>query len=245
MQMMQMQMNMQMQMQMKMMETQSNNFVAAIKSTKRKRDEEEEEDCKSLPILIDVENHHLKDDAHTVLDMAARALRPYNGGDLTAYWAKRPRKAEPVIMDIRMSHMTKAPVNPSAVAKLHDRGAETNARHWLSSNYSVKDNDRKIRASDKSTAGSFYYDFSEPGGVWEAVDAVHNYTMALRLVREDDWSGTVLLRVLHECRMFAHPRLTPKIQRELIMGLFNQVSWLETPDWGDMMWFLTMVSSRC
>lgn len=197
--------------------------VTEVMKGKRKREDDEEEGHKSRPILIDIENHHLKDDAHSVLDMTARSLRPYNGGDLAAYWAKRRQKEEPVIEDLKMSHLTKEAVNPRVIAMLHDRGLETAPKQWLSSNYSVRDNDRKMRATDKGTAGAFYYDYAEPAGVWEAVDAVHNYTMCLRMVREDDWSGQLILKTLHECRMFAHPKFDSREQKTLIMTFFDKV----------------------
>ena len=197
--------------------------VAEVMKGKRKRDDDEEERHKSRPILIDIENHHLKDDAHTVLDMTARSLRPYNGGDQAAYWAKRRQKEEPVIEDLKMSHLTKETVNPRVIALLHDRGLETTAKQWLSSNYSVRDNDRKMRATDKGTAGAFYYDYAEPAGVWEVVDAVHNYTMCLRMVPEDDWSGQLILKTLHECRMFAHPKFDSREQKTHIMTFFDKV----------------------
>jgi hypothetical protein len=43
------------------------------------------------------------------------------------------------------------------------------------------------------------------------------------MVRQDDWTGLLLLRILHECRMFAHPKLDIKDQKQLITGLFDQV----------------------
>ena len=194
---------------------------------KRKRGEEDEddsdEDVVAGPVLIDVEHHHLKDDAHTVLDWVARSVRPYNGGDQEAYWAKRPRRDEPVLEDLKMAHLTKVPINPAVLAKAHDRGAETTAKQWLSTNYSVRSNDCKMRATDKGTAGAFFYDFQEPKGVWESVDAVFNYTMALMMIRPDDWTGILVLRTLHECRYFCHPQFDARTQKELIMAFFDQV----------------------
>ena len=156
----------------------------ATASAKRKREnEEEEEEVKSKPVLLDVRNHHLKDDAHTVMDWKAREVRPYNGGDQDLYWRMRPRKSLPVIEDLKMQHLTKAPINPNAIAKLHDRGADMTAKQWLSSNYSVEGKGGKIRADNDRSAGAFVLDYSMAKGPWEAMDAIQNYTMALRLVR--------------------------------------------------------------
>lgn len=199
------------------------NIVAAQEEKKRKRVHEEEEEEVAKPVLIDVKDHHLQDDAHSVLDWKARALRPFNGRDLKMYWENVPVKAKPVLEDIAMSHLTKVPINPSIVAKAHDRGAETTAKQWLSTNYSVRSNDCKMRATDKGTAGAFFYEFQDAKGVWESVDGVHNYMHVLSLIRPDDYSGRLLLTTLHQCRYFAHPLINSKGQRELIMGLFDQV----------------------
>ena len=200
--------------------------VLGRRSRKRKRkDEQEDSDDEEVagPVLIDVEQHHLKDDAHTILDWVARGIRPYNGGDLPAYWDKRPRRDEPVLEDLKMAHLTKVPINPTVLAKAHDRGLETTAKQWLSTNYSVRNNDCKMRVTDKGMAGAFFYDFQEAKGVWECVDAVFNYAMSLMMIRPDDWTGLLLLRTLHECRYFCHPQFDAKMQKELIMAFFDQV----------------------
>ena len=199
--------------------------TSARSGRKRTRSEDEEEDteAKSQPKLIRIENHLLEDDAHNILDWKARAIRPYNGGDQKLYWASRPRKDTPVIEDLNLSHLTKSPINPNVIAKVHDRGCQTTAKQWLSSNYSVEEKGGRIRATDDKSAGAFVLNYDEPKGVWECVDAVHNYVMVLGQVRPDDWSGRLLLTTLHNCRMFSHPKFSDKIQRELIMDFFDQV----------------------
>ena len=222
--------NNQMMMMMKtMMEGMTAPFMALAKvqsetttGAKRKREEEEEE-VKSTPVLIDVERHHLKDDAHVVIDWVARGLRPYNGGDYELFWSKMPRKALPIIEDLKMGHLTKAPINPNVISKCHDRGAETTAKQWLSANYSVEGKGGKIRADNDRSAGAFVLDYAVARGPYEAIDAIHNYTMVLRQVRPEDWTGELLQRTLHECRMFAHAKFSAVQQRDLIMELFDQV----------------------
>ena len=203
-------------------------MAATAKTRKRGRsrrsEEEEEEEVKSQPRLVSIKNHLLEDDAHTIIDWKARFLiRPYNGGDQKLYWSKKPRKEVPVLEDLDVHHLTKAPINPSVIAKTHDRGALTTGKQWLSSNYSVEEKGGKWKALDDKGAGAFLFNYEEAKGVWEVVDAIHNYMMVLGQVRPDDWSGKLLLGVLHRCRMFAHPKFSDKIQRDLIMELFDQV----------------------
>ena len=190
---------------------------------KRKRCREEDDEEVEKPVLIDVKNHRLLDDAKTVFDWKARSLRPFNGADQKVYWENMPVKYKPVLEDVDISHLTKMPVNPSVVAKAHDRGEETTAKQWLSTNYSVRSNDCKMRASDKGLAGSFFYDFQDSKGVWEVVDGVFNYMHVLSVIKPEDYSARLLLYVLHQCRFFSHPNITAKGQKELVMLLFDQV----------------------
>ena len=200
---------------------------AAKKSRKRRRedtDEEdsEEEDENTRPRVLTFKE--VKDDAHTIIDWKLRAsLRPFNG-DWKTYWAKMDRKATPVIEDIQMAHLTKAPINPTVIKKSHDRGAETTGKQWMSSNYSVEDKGGRIRATNDRTAGAFVLDYEDPRGPWEATDSIFNYAMVLQCVRPNDWTGLLLLKTLHECRMFNHPKFSAKVQRGLIMDLFDQVN---------------------
>lgn len=192
-------------------------------STKRKREMEEEEEGAQDPVLIHLTNHELKDDAHAVIDWEARSLRPYNGGDWDLYWKKMPAKAVPVIEDLAMGHVTKAPINPNVIRKLHNRGEETTGKQWLSSNYAVEGKGGRIRADNDRTAGAFVLDYQEATGVWEAVDAIHNFTVALRFVRPEDHTGELMLRTMHDCRMFRAPSFSAQDQRRMIMDYFNQV----------------------
>ena len=134
-----------------------------------------------------------------------------------------PRKADPVLEDINIGHLTKAPINPAVIKKIHDRGTKTVGKQWLSTNFSVEDKGGSIKTFDDKSAGAFLFNYEEPKGPWDAVDGIFNYAMALRMVRPEDGSGLLLLRTLHECRMFNHPKFSPRAQRELIMAFFDQV----------------------
>ena len=144
--------------------------------SKRKRNEEddEEEEAKGRPVLIHKPNHDLKDNAHDVMDWVARvSCRPYNGGDQELFWANMPVKSMPVIEDLKMTHLTKSPINPNIIGKLHDRGKETTGKQWLSGNYAVEGKGGRIRADNDRTAGAFVLDYTEPSGAWDVIDGMH------------------------------------------------------------------------
>ena len=44
------------------------------------------------------------------------------------------------------------------------------------------------------------------------------------MLRPDDWTGDLMQRILHECRVFAHPTFNLATQKELIMTFFDQVT---------------------
>ena len=44
------------------------------------------------------------------------------------------------------------------------------------------------------------------------------------MLRPDDWTDDLMQRILHECRVFAHPTFNLATQKELIMTFFDQVT---------------------
>lgn len=102
---------------------------------KRKLEEEDKE--ADGPIMIDLPGHHLKDDAHSVMDKVARLLRPWMGSQADL-WKAHPRKVKPVLQDLKDRHLTKSCVNPRVVEKMHDRGAELTLKMFHHKNVSNK-----------------------------------------------------------------------------------------------------------
>ena len=193
------------------------------RGTKRSRegDEDNKDLERSKPIMVDIKEHHLKDDATTVGDWVARGgLKPWKG-DAKEQWANLPRKVLPVLADLRLKDVWEGQINPSLAEKLHDRGAETKAKQWLSSNHGVEQRGGHVRVDTDKTSGAFEYSYVEASGVHDAVGAIYNYAMALGSVRNEDKSGMVLLGVLHKIRFFAAARIEAKQQKNIIMDLFN------------------------
>lgn len=102
-----------------------------------KRKLEEEDKDADGPIMIDVPGHHLKDDAHTVMDKAARLLRPWMGSQADL-WKAHPRKVKPVLQDLKDRFLTRSSVNPRVIEKMHDRGAELTLKMFHHKNVSDK-----------------------------------------------------------------------------------------------------------
>ena len=115
----------------------------------------------------------------------------------------------PVIGDLNMDHMNRAPINLRALALLHDCGAEMTPKDEI-----------PLIFLEILLLGLNYV---KAASVREAGDAYHNYNMALQLTQPDDWTGTVMLRTQHHVEMFSHKKFSTKTQKDLIMDFFGQV----------------------
>lgn len=145
-------------------------------------------------------------------------------GTQTEFWKNQKQFAKPIKEDLLDSHLTSSAVNPKVIAKMHDRGAEVNAKLFLEGNANVDHRPGKIKLEDDHTAGSFQRDYVELQGVWQAVDAAWNYATALRSIRPGDHSGHLILKTLHDVRFFVGAcRKDSKRQQKMILDFMNNV----------------------
>ena len=86
-------------------------------------------------------------------------------GTQTEFWKNQKQFAKPIKEDLLDSHLTSSAVNPKVIAKMHDRGAEVNAKLFLEGNANVDHRPGKIKLEDDHTAGSFQRDYVELQGV--------------------------------------------------------------------------------
>ena len=118
------------------------------------------------PVLLLVENHTIRDDAHKEIDFVARSVRPLQC-DPSVWWAEQKRVARPIKEDLEDTHLTASSVNPRTVMKLHDRGAELNNKMFLSSNVGVEQRQGKMKFNAVTNEGTYLLDYAEPQGVWQ------------------------------------------------------------------------------
>ena len=181
-----------------------------------------EDEPDRVPILLDVPDHHIKDDGHDTIDFVARSVRPLQC-EQDIWWKQQPRVARPVLEDLKMTHLTCSSISPKTIARVHDRGAELTLKMFLSSNVGVESRDGKLRFDTNSVQGAFLLDYHEPQGVWEAVGAVHNYITVLKGIRSEDYSGHVMLHTLHSVRFFAGACRNVTEQKKLVTNFCDQV----------------------
>ena len=120
---------------------------------KRKRDNKEESSAQA-PILISELNHHIKDNAHNIIDWTALNLQAYRGTQ-SEVWKHQSQVCWPIKVDLLDSHLMTFSVNPKVIAKMHDRGADLNMRLFLEANANIDHWPGKIWLMDNNTAVLF------------------------------------------------------------------------------------------
>ena len=194
----------------------------AVGGRKRKNSEDDIEEKQEDLVLVDIPNHHIHDDGAKIGDWVARSLKPWTG-EQEELWKNKRRVARPILQKLKDGHLSRGYVNPRLLARLHDRGAELSLKQFFHKNANVTERKGRLRIDNESSSAAYTFDYVEPQTVWECVDAVHHYTTALRSIRAEDYSGAVLLRVLHDVRFFAGANKTDKSQAAMLTKFVNMV----------------------
>ena len=107
---------------------------------------------------------------------------------------------------------------------MHDRGAELAVKMFLESNVNVDHRPGKVKLDSDGTTGAFQHDYVEAQGVWQVVDAVWNYTTALRSIRPSDYSGHLIMKTMHDMRFFAGAcKSNHKLQLKMLKDFVDNV----------------------
>ena len=61
----------------------------------------------------------------------------------------------------------------------------------------------KMRLDADGQSAAYQYDYKEPQGVWETVNALMLYNTSLRSIRPEGYSGHNMLLMLHQKLYFA------------------------------------------
>ena len=138
-------------------------------------------------------------------------LRPFTG-DWVKFWDEKPRVDHPVRESLDASFLRMDPVNGLVTMRDHDRGAPRKIKQYLKDNLRVTKtkawvSNQGMEEHDIGLARNYV----EPTGVYEVMSAIHQYTINVWMIRRDDWSGMLMLKVLHDVKYFA-PLLISKIR---------------------------------
>lgn len=171
-------------------------------------DNDEEED------LIPVTFAHIEgeDDGQVKICWALRdgKLASFNGNQ-EEFWRRQPKVLHPIRESYPESHLRLDPVNPRVTLRDHDRGAKRTIKQYAKVNFRVV----KSRATitpvglDSHDVG-LAREYEECTGAYQLVSALWQYAINLFLIRREDYSGLLLLKVLHDVKFF-QPVLLSKV----------------------------------
>lgn len=154
-----------------------------------------------------------EDDGVTKICWEARSLPPYTG-DLTEFWKRQPMVVRPLRESYDASHLRMDPVNSTTTLRDHDRGAKRTIKQYAKANIRVSKTRAIITSSGQDTCDvGLANNFAECTGVYSLISALWQYTTNLFMIRRDDYSGMVLLRVLHDIKFFQPLLLTKTLTK--------------------------------
>lgn len=173
----------------------------AAKKRKRRGVDDLDEEEEVVPVVLSGVDG-VEDDGATKICWAARSLPPYTG-ELAVYWRHQPMVVRPLRESYDASHLRMDPVNGTTTLRDHDRGAKRTIKQYSKANIRVSKTKAVITSSGQDTCDvGLMNNFSECTGVFSLVSALWQYTTNLFMIRRDDFSGIVMLRVLHDIKFF-------------------------------------------
>ena len=183
------------------------------KGTKKKKkdcvdDNDDEEDL--VPVsFADIKG---EDDGQSMIcwDLRNGKLLPFNGKQ-EEFWLWQPRVLHPIRESYPDSHLRLDPVNPQVTLRDHDRGAKRTIKQYAKVNFQVVKSKATISSVGmESHDVGLAKDYEECTGSYQLVSALWQYAINLFLIRREDYSGLLMLKVLHDVKFF-QPVLMSKV----------------------------------
>ena len=170
-------------------------------------DNDEEEELVAVSFNIVGE-----DDGQTRIcwDLRSGMLPAFNGNQ-EEFWRRQPKVVHPIRESYPESHLRFDPVNPRVTLRDHDRGAKRTIKQYAKVNFRVMKSRAVItQVGLESHDVGLAREYEECTGVYQLVSALWQYAINLFLIRREDYSGLLLLKVLHDIKFF-QPVLLSKV----------------------------------
>ena len=184
------------------------NAVAKLREveggSKKKKKEEVDNNSVEEPVVpVVFSDLNGEDDGHTRICWEIRARLPTYVGSQEQFWANQPQVVHPLREGYDTDFLRLDPVNSQVTIKDHDRGASRTIKQYLKQNIRVE---KKKLVLDGSGEDASDYgvrrDYVESTGVYQVVSGLWQYQSNLWMIRRDDHSGVLMLRVLHDVKFF-------------------------------------------
>lgn len=183
---------------------------------KRKRDEVDDKDVEEPLVPVVFKGLDGEDDGINQIcwDIRSR-LRPYVGSQ-AEFWAKQPRVVRPLRESYDTSFLRLDPVNSQVTLRDHDRGATRTIKQYFKQNIRVE-RTKLVTGSQEYEANDvgLRRDYVESTRVYQIISGLWQYQTNLWMIRRDDHSAVLLLRLLHDVKFFL-PTLLSKFPDKAI-----------------------------
>ena len=180
------------------------------KKKKKKRDVVDDNDEEEELVPFRFANISGEDDGETVIcwDLRSGQLRCFNG-NWEEFWSRQPKVSRPLRESYDYSFLRLDPVNPLVTLRDHDRGARRTIKQYAKVNMSVVKSKVHVSAIGlESSDVGLRRDYQECTGTYQLMSALYQYATNLFLIRRDDFSGLLMLKVLHDIKYFQQVLLT-------------------------------------
>ena len=190
----------------------SDKMMEVVNSNKRERGEKKEMPEDPILEVWSPRDEKAVDDNHNKYAWAVRRMVKQPNADPKNYWdqAKYKMQIKPNLREgLFLQHLMPLGLSAKALGWGHDLCATTAIKYYThhkavngrkrKSNFSVEE-DRENMESRIVTVGQ---EWAEASSLHELAEAVHNWAAVRFMCAPWDWSGLLLLRVLHEASYFS------------------------------------------
>ena len=203
--------------------------------SKRERETEGKKE-KPDPVKMEVwsaEGEELKDNNHDVLAWTPRRLYRQPNQNPQEYWkeAKYPTEVKPNLRGgLFLRHLMPLTLSGKAIGWGHDRTATTSIKYYTHSQSDSATNRKKKSRIEVEEDGenvqsrvvSVGQEWNDTSGITEVIEATHNWAAIKFMTCPWDWSGLLLLRILHDASFFGEVTTTEGTQKELLERFTNE-----------------------
>ena len=177
---------------------------------KKKRDLVDDNDEEEELVPFKFSNISGEDDGENIIcwELRSGQLRCFNG-NWDEFWSKQPKVSRPLRESYDFSFLRLDPVNPLLTLRDHDRGARRTIKQYAKVNMSVIKSKVHVSAHGlESSDVGLRRDYQECTATYQLMSALFQYATNLFLIRRDDFSGLLMLKVLHDVKYFQQVVLT-------------------------------------
>ena len=170
---------------------------------KQKKDEVDNNSVEEPLVPVIIKGLDVEDDGVSKICWAIRSkLRPFTGSQ-EEFWDHQDQVAHPIRESFDTDFLRLDPVNSQVTLRDHDRGATRTIKQYLKQNIRVEKTKLVTDGTgyDANDVG-FRREYVESTGVYQVVSGLWQYQTNLWMIRRDDHSGVLLLRMLHDVKFF-------------------------------------------